>query len=65
MKKKILKWRKNCHVTFFPLYRREYIKKWIEIHSNDQKKNESRPTNYLPISFFLKKKTNMFFSPLG
>ena len=44
--KKNLKMEEKLSCDSFSSYRREYIKKWIEIHSNDQKKKESRPTNY-------------------
>ena len=61
--KKNLKMKEKLSCDFFPLYRREYIKKWIEIHSNDQKKRIS--SNKLFTKFFFKKKKLMFFSPLG
>ena len=58
--KKNLKMEEKWSCDLFSLYRREYIKKWIEIHSNDQKKKKSRLKNYLKSLFFFKKKKKHF-----
>ena len=60
--KKNLKMEEKWSCDLFSLYRREYIKKWIEIHSNDQKKSSNKLFTKI---FFLKNIFDMFFSPLG